>query len=141
MHLLFWECATPLRSARWLGWALHTGTARLDRLANGHAESSETALWAFAALLELTAYSAIAVALGPALAHAANQDFPAALGLAWEDLLGADPVGARARLAIVVLFAGLCVQLVCLAINVCVCAVELCRACSRIASKRKNKSD
>ena len=113
----------------------------MDRLANGHAGSSETALWASAAMLELVAYSAIVVVLGPSLTYAAVQDFPAALSSAWAGLLDTDPVGARARFAIVVLFAGLCAQLVCLSINACMCAAELCWACSRIVSKRKNKSD
>ena len=139
LHLLFWECATPFRSARWLGRALHTDKARVDQLANG--SDGGAALWVWAALLELVAYSAVAVVLGPSLADAAVQDFPAALTSAWDDPLGAAAVGAPARLAPVILLAGVCVQLVCLAIYACMCIGDLCYACSRMGSKQLNKTD
>ena len=139
LHLLFWECATPFRSARWLGRALHTDKARADRLAND--SDGGAALWVWAALLELVAYSAVAVALGPSLADAAVQDFPAALTSAWDDPLGVVAVGAPTRLAAVILLAGASVQLACLTIHACMCIRDLCYACSRISSRQVNKSD
>ncbi len=139
LHLLLWECATPFRSARWLGRALQTDETRVDR--HAHDSDGGALLWVWAALLELFAYSAVAVTLGPSLADAAVQDFPAALTSALDDSLGTAEMGAPARLAPVILLAGLCVQLVCLAIYACMCVAELCRACSQIGSKQLKKSD
>ena len=141
LHLLFWECATPFHSARWLGRALQTEEARVDRLANDSVGSRGATLCSLAAVLELVAYSLLATTLGPSLVYAAIQDFPGALSSAWKDPLGADPAGAPASIVFVLLLAGLSAQLFCMTTNMCLCVVDLCWACTRIRSKQTNKSD
>lgn len=141
LHLLFWECATPFRSARWLGRALQTQEARVDRLANDSADSRGVTVCSRAAMLELVAYLVLATTLGPPLVDAATQDFPGVLSSAWKDPLGADPAGTPASIVFVLLLAGLGAQLLCAAMNACICVADLCWACTRIRSKQTNKSD
>jgi hypothetical protein len=147
LHLLLLECATPFRCARWLGRALQAEAARVDRdSADGSGSNEGTgggALLAGAASLELVVYLAGGVLLAPPLLDAAAHDFPTALGGAWTEAIeGADAGTGNRTYVLAALCAGLCGQTLCLAIEVCKCALDLAGYLRRLySSTDAKKSD